>query len=111
MSKKSYPCSLTDDEWALIEPLLNQGIYRSAGTKPKHSRRDMLDAIFYLLKTGCQWRELPNDFPPWSSVYSQFKRWKQRTFLPKLTNISVGLLEWPWAARRRPPEQLPILKV
>lgn len=38
----------------------------------------MLNAIFYVLRTGCQWRDLPNDFPPWSAVYMQFDRWKKK---------------------------------
>ena len=48
------------------------------GRAPKYPRREILNAIFYVLRTGSQWRHLPHDFPPWGSVYLQFWRWKKR---------------------------------
>lgn len=79
MRNKQYSSSLNDQEWETIRPIIeNKSHYRGAGTLPKHSRRKMLDAIFYLLKTGCQWRELPHDFPPWKAVYAQYQRWRDR---------------------------------
>jgi transposase len=59
-------------------------VYRSAGAKGKYSRREMLNAIFYVLRTGCQWTDLPHDFPPWKSVYSQFLRWRDRNLFPQI---------------------------
>ncbi|MBS4165658.1 hypothetical protein NEOC65_000723 [Neochlamydia sp. AcF65] len=50
---------------------------KKAGKPPKHPKREMLNAIFYVLRTGCQWTDLPYDLPPWKSVYSQFLRWRQ----------------------------------
>ena len=86
MVKKSYSSALSDQEWAVIQPLVNRkSSYRNAGTSPKHSRRCMLDAIFYLLKTGCQWRELPSEFPPWKAVYAQYQRWRDGGFFLRLT--------------------------
>ena len=77
MSLAYYTSSLSDEEWNVIQPFVDRkSTYRNAGTNPKHSRRCMLDAIFYLLKTGCQWRELPHDFPPWKAVYAQYQRWR-----------------------------------
>ena len=77
MAYSKYTSSLSDEEWGIIQPFINRkSSYRNAGTKPTHSRRCMLDAIFYLLKTGCQWRELPHDFPPWKAVYAQYQRWR-----------------------------------
>jgi transposase len=64
MQRKPYPSDLTDKEWKLVQPILQQGTYRGAGCKCKYSRREMLNAIFYLLRTGCQWTDLPHDFPP-----------------------------------------------
>lgn len=73
MEQKRYPGELTDQEWKLIKPLVEN---KSTGRKPKYGKRRILDAIFYLLRSGCSWRLLPHDFPPWQTVYSQFAKWK-----------------------------------
>ena len=62
-------------------------MYYGPKGRSKHSRRAMLNAIFYVVKTGCQWRELPNDFPPWTAVHSQFIRWKQKDLFEKIRNF------------------------
>ena len=64
MQRKAYPNDLSDKEWREIEPLLKKEIYRGAGCKGKYSRREMLNGIFFVLRTGCQWTDLPHDFPP-----------------------------------------------
>lgn len=73
--RQLYPNDLSDQEWNLIAPMVT---FKSTprGRKGIHSKREMLNAIFYLLRTGCQWRHLPHDLPPWKSVYTQFRRWK-----------------------------------
>jgi putative transposase len=68
----NYPSNLNDNQWDLIKDLLPQT--KTGGYQRKHSKREMLNAIFYINKTGCQWRYLPGDFPPWSAVYSYFRR-------------------------------------
>ena len=68
-----YPSDLTDEQWALVEPLLPASA--TGGRPEKHSRRDIVDAILYLLRTGCSWRQLPADFPPWRTVYGYFAAW------------------------------------
>src|SRR5262245_7218214 len=74
MRDKPYDTDLTDEQFALLEPLL---------PKPKHTGRpptdlrEVLDAIFYLNRSGCQWRLLPHDFPPWSTVYTWFRRFRR----------------------------------
>ena len=68
-----YASDLTDQEWALIEPLVT---YPGPCRPRKHSMRAILNAIFYLEKTGCQWRMLPLHFPPWKSVYDLYYRWR-----------------------------------
>jgi len=60
----------------MIEPLLP--LIKEPGRIPKHPFRDIVDAILYLDRSGCSWRQLPVDFPPWQTVYGWFKRWKQR---------------------------------
>ena len=75
--RKPYPDDLSDVEWELIEPLISSSMIKQ-GRTPKYPRKEILNAIFYVLRTGCQWRHLPHDFPPWGSVYLQFWRWKKR---------------------------------
>ena len=76
MKMKSYPDDITDKEWDLIQDLVTYQI-SPRGRKGKYSKREMLNAIFYLLRSGCSWRLLPHDFPPWKSVYAQFRKWRQ----------------------------------
>lgn len=82
-NRKPYATDLTDKEWALIEPYY-RGDHTLGGRNPIHSRREILNAIFYLLHTGCQWRLLPSDFPPWQTVYSQFRRWGKMHLFEKV---------------------------
>jgi putative transposase len=71
--RKSYPTNLTDAEWHYLKPHLPTPKRR--GRPRIHSFREILNAIFYVLKSGCQWRLLPCDFPPWETVYHYFRRW------------------------------------
>ena len=84
-----YPSDLTDGEWAVVEPLLPAPSSHPQGGRPeKHPRRDIVDAILYVVRTGCAWRQLPADFPPWETVYWYFTRWEQQ----KLTFRMVDAL-------------------
>jgi transposase len=69
----SYASDVTDREWSLIAPLLPAA--RSGGRPRSTCRREVINGIFYLLQTGCQWRMLPRDFPPRSTVYGYFRAW------------------------------------
>lgn len=70
-----YPTSLTDAQWQIIRHLLPR---RSRRGRPRTvDRRDVLNAILYVVRTGCQWRMLPSDFPNWQTVYTLFRRWRQ----------------------------------
>jgi transposase len=73
-SKGGYPSDLTDAQWALVEPLLSPA--RLGGRPEAHRRREVVNAILYLLRTGCSWRQMPKDFPPWETVYWHFARWR-----------------------------------
>ena len=99
---KTYPTDLTDKQWQFIEKILNDK------RKRRHNLRTIWNAIFYLVKTGCQWRMLPNDFPHWSAVYYYFKKWKndglfeevmdnlnekQRKASNKTVSPSVGIID------------------
>lgn len=78
-SSPAYPSDLTDTQWALIEQLVPVLSTRGPGTRggrpPKYPRRRIVDAILYVDRTGCSWRQLPHDFPPWDTVYFYFQRW------------------------------------
>ena len=75
MRKHDYPSDVTDEQWALIEPHIP--VY--PGGRPRTtSTRDVLDAVLYLLRTGCQWRYLPVDFPPRSTVWRYFDEWRHK---------------------------------
>jgi len=73
-----YPSDLTDAQWARLEPLLRQqrGSRHAGGRPRKHELRRVVEALLYVVKTGCQWRQLPADFPPWKAVHEQFRRWR-----------------------------------
>src|ERR671911_667792 len=72
--RKPYPTDLSDDEWNYIEPHLPPPL--GHGRPRIHSLREILDAIFYVLRSGCQWRLLPHDFPRWPTVYYYFRKWR-----------------------------------
>lgn len=71
-SPRPYPSDLTDEQWALIAPMVP---VKPGGRPAKHDRRRIVEAILYLTRTGCSWRQLPHDFPPWDTVYWYFQRW------------------------------------
>jgi putative transposase len=71
----SYASDVTDEEWAILEPLLYPK-RAATGRPPTVERREVVDAIFSVLRTGCQWRYLPEGFPNWVTVYWYFKRWR-----------------------------------
>jgi putative transposase len=74
MGRRQYPTDLSDAEWRCLQPRLPAPKRR--GRPRLHSPRELLDAIFYVLKTGCQWRMLPRGYPPWKTVYHWFRRWR-----------------------------------
>ena len=73
-----YPSDLTEAQWALLEPLLRAAARRRhAGGRPRKYRlRRVVNALLYVVRTGCQWRQLPANFPPWKAVHEQFRRWR-----------------------------------
>lgn len=71
-----YPCGLTDSEWEQVKHIFDAP--GRTGRPEKYPRRQMLDACIYVLRSGCSWRMLPKDFPPWKVVYKTFRRWQAR---------------------------------
>ena len=84
MRSHTYPSDVTDEQWALIEPLIP--VY-PGGRPRKTDVRDVLDAILYLLRTGCQWRYLPVDFPPKSTVWRYFDEWRHNGTLDAIHDL------------------------
>src|ERR671933_1171319 len=74
MESRRYPTDLSDDEWRCICPHLPEPT--GQGRPRLHGLRAILDAVFYVLKSGCPWRLLPREFPPWKTVYDWFRRWR-----------------------------------
>ena len=72
-SKLRYPSDLTDEEWGLVEPLIPPG--KTGGGKRTVIMREVVNGLMYILSTGCQWRAIPKDLPPKSSVHDYFDLW------------------------------------
>ena len=73
--RQPYPTDLSDKEWALIHHLVPEA--KPGGRPEAYPKREILNAIFYLLRSGCSWRMLPHDLPPWRLVYYYFRTWRQ----------------------------------
>src|SRR5260221_1987737 len=74
MNRLSYPSDLTEKEWAILEPLIPPA--KPGGHPRTTDMREVINAILYLDRTGSQWRALPHEFPPWSTVWSYFRTWR-----------------------------------
>ena len=74
MTRQAYDTDLTDGQWQILEPLLPPA--KSGGRPRTTDLREILNAIFYLLRAGCAWRLLPHDFPNWHTVYTYFRGWE-----------------------------------
>ena len=82
MKKTSYPSTLTDEQWNVLEPIIPGSKH---GGRPREvDIRQVVDAILYLNRAGCQWRMLPQDFPPWNTVYYYFALWRDNGTWQKL---------------------------
>ena len=82
-----YASDVTDRQWQIIERLLPK---RSKVGRPPIDRREIVNAILYVVRTGCQWRMLPNDFPTWNTVYWNFWRWSRDGTWERIHDDSCG---------------------
>ncbi|MCL4272686.1 MAG: IS5 family transposase [Anaerolineales bacterium] len=73
MSRKPYPSDVTDDEWAFIAPYLT--LMKEDAPQREHDLRAVFNGLRWIIRTGAQWRMMPNDLPPWHTVYQQAQRW------------------------------------
>src|SRR5260370_28856402 len=74
-TRKRYPTDLSEKEWALLEPLVPP--VKDGGRPARWERREIANAIFYVVRSGCTWRQLPHDLPPWQTVYYYFRTWRR----------------------------------
>lgn len=80
--RRAYPSDLSNRQWDCISPLISKE--STIGRPRLHPLREIVDAINYRWQTGCVWRMLPHDFPPWETVYSHFRDWQRRGLLRQI---------------------------
>jgi transposase len=83
----AYSSNLSDEEWKIIEPLLPA---KKQTRPPLWSKRQILDGIFYQLKNGCNWGDLPKDLPPYSTVFWHYKQWRETEVLDQIMDTLHG---------------------
>ncbi len=105
-SRKVYPSDLTDEQWAIVEPMIPPAKQSPRGGRPREvDMREVLNTIFYLNRSGCQWDMLPHDLLPKSTVYDYFAQWRDDGTWAKMvkalrerTRVEVGREPTPSAA-------------
>ena len=86
MTRQAYPSDLSDAEWEILQPYIPEPLL--GGRPVTYSRREIVNAILYVLRTGCGWEYLPHDLPHWKSVNAYFNEWK-RTGLWEAANAAL----------------------
>lgn len=100
MERDPYPSDLSDEEWQLMQPHIPAA--KPGGRPREHSMRQIVNAIFYVLKSGCQWEMLPNDFPPKGTVYHYFNEWRKDGTWQRLNAALRGELREEMGRNREP---------
>ncbi len=80
-TRKRYPTDVSDKEWAVLEPLLPRHDF---GRPQQYAPRELINGIRYVLRSGCSWRMLPHDLPPWSTVYRYFRKLEAEGYWQRL---------------------------
>jgi putative transposase len=99
MNIARYDTDLTDSQWALLQPHLPPPKKRG---RPRSDLRQILNALLYAVKAGCQWRLLPKSFPPWRTVYGYFRSWQQTRLWERLNSTLRSQLRSRMGRRSRP---------
>ena len=86
-ARKRYPSDLTDREWSAIEPFFARPPRGPGGRPRTYAMRDVVDALFYLARSGCAWRMLPHDLPPWGLVSYYFYTWRDKGLWERIHHI------------------------
>ena len=76
MNRKPYPSDLTDDQWEELAPLIP--LAKPGGRPRTVDMREVINGALYVLRSGCTWRMIPHDLPPWGTVWGYFRRWRKK---------------------------------
>jgi transposase len=87
--RRPYPSDVTDDQWRVLQRLLAEP-GPTTGRPRTTDLREILSALCYRWRTGCPWRMLPHDFPPWETVYTYYRRWERAGLLPEIRARLLG---------------------
>ena len=98
--RKAYPSDVTEAQWKILEPLVPKA--KPGGRPAKYPRREILNALFYVARTGGAWRHLPHDLPPWILVYIYFRVWKLDGTLDRIHDKLRGDLRVAMGRQRQP---------
>ena len=82
---QAYPSDLTDSEWEVLEPLIPKA--KPGGRPEEWPKREIVNAILYVLRSGCPWRMLAHDFPPYTTVYDYFRAWRDQGLWEQINNV------------------------
>jgi transposase len=88
LSRKAYPSDLREGEWAILEPLVPA--VKAGGRPARHSRREIVNAILYVVRGGNQWRAMPHDLPPWQTAYYYFRIWRNAGTWEQIHSVIRG---------------------
>src|SRR5262249_14761219 len=99
-TKNRYQTDLTDRQWAQVCRVIPAP--KPGGRPAKYDRREIANALLYITRTGCQWRMLPKDLPPWRIVYWCFMQWRKDGTFARLDALPGGALREPPGRRRQP---------
>lgn len=99
-TRQPYPTDLTHAEWAQVSRFIPAP--KPGGRPAKYARREIVNALLYVARTGCQWRALPHDLPPWATVYWYFRNWKKDGTLDRMMAALRGDLRAAEGRRRQP---------
>jgi len=99
-TRKGYSTDLTDQEWQRLAPLVPAP--KPGGRPAQYPRREIVNAIFYVLRTGCSWRLLPHDLPPWRIVFYYFWQWRKAGLWEKIHDTLRGDLRQAEGRLRQP---------
>ena len=98
--RKPYDTDLNDEQWEIIAPFIPKA--KSGGRNRKTDQREVVNAIFYLLKSGCTWRLLPNDFPHWRTVYDYFAKWKKNGTWKRIHDVVKDEVRLKYKKKKQP---------